>query len=272
MGPTWRPLVRYLLRRHRGLGAARRRRHAGDVRADQPRARRPGRGQPRAAARRRTRTIVAAYRAHYGLDRPLPVQYVTYLGQPGAGRSRRVAADPPAGARRTCQSAVPATLEIAIGAIVLSVLIGVGFGVVAAVRRGRLADSALRLVSLVGHLGADVLAGAGGVLRLLLPARPRSRARAALARHHTAAARHRPVHGRLRCSRGSGRRSATRGAPHAADAGADALHRRAAHPVHPLGRAGGAGPGLRARRPGPRACPAAPCCSATCCARRWCRS
>jgi peptide/nickel transport system permease protein len=92
---------------------------------------------------------VAAYRAHYGLDRPLPVQYATYLGnlvQGDLGESqqthRPVLTD--------LQSAVPATLEIAIGAIVLSVLIGVGFGVVAAVRRGRLADSALRLVSLVG--------------------------------------------------------------------------------------------------------------------------
>jgi peptide/nickel transport system permease protein len=92
---------------------------------------------------------VAAYRAHYGLDRPLPVQYATYLGnllQGDLGESqqthRPVLTD--------LQSAVPATLEIAIGAIVLSVLIGVAFGVVAAVRRGQLADSALRLVSLVG--------------------------------------------------------------------------------------------------------------------------
>jgi peptide/nickel transport system permease protein len=92
---------------------------------------------------------VAAYRAHYGLDRPLPVQYVTYLGnlvQGDLGESqqthRPVLTD--------LQSAVPATLELAIGAIVLSVLIGVAFGVLAAVRRGRAADSALRLVSLVG--------------------------------------------------------------------------------------------------------------------------
>jgi peptide/nickel transport system permease protein len=92
---------------------------------------------------------VAAYRAHYGLDQPLPVQYVTYLGNLVRGdlgesqqTHRPVLVD--------LQSAVPATLEIAIGAIVLSVLIGVAFGVVAAVRRGQLADSALRLVSLVG--------------------------------------------------------------------------------------------------------------------------
>ncbi|HEY0574016.1 MAG TPA: ABC transporter permease [Pseudonocardia sp.] len=93
--------------------------------------------------------IVAAYRAHYGLDRPLPAQYLTYLtnllhGDLGESQQthRAVLTD--------LRSAVPATLEIAIGAIVLSVLIGVGFGTIAAVRRGHLADSALRLVSLVG--------------------------------------------------------------------------------------------------------------------------
>ena len=94
-------------------------------------------------------TIVAAYRAHYGLDRPLPAQYLTYLGNLVHGdlgesqqTHRSVVAD--------LSAAVPATLEIAIGAIVLSILIGVGFGVVAAVQRGHLADSALRLVSVVG--------------------------------------------------------------------------------------------------------------------------
>ena len=101
-------------------------------------------------------------------------------------------------------AAVPATLEIAIGAIVLSILIGVGFGVVAAVRRGHLADSALRVVSAGGHLRADVLAGAGRVLRLLLPARHRPGLGAALARRHRATRRHRPLHGRLPARRAVG--------------------------------------------------------------------
>jgi peptide/nickel transport system permease protein len=93
--------------------------------------------------------IVAAYRAHYGLDRPLPEQYVLYLGNllhGDLGESqqthRSVVAD--------LSAAAPATLEIAIGAIVLSSLIGIAFGVLAAVRRGKLTDGVLRLVSLVG--------------------------------------------------------------------------------------------------------------------------
>ena len=58
----------------------------------------------------------------------------------------------------------------------------------------------------------------------------------------------------------------------AARPGAAAVHGRAADPVHPLGRAGGARPGLRAGRAGQG--PARPDgrCSATCCARRSCRS
>lgn len=93
--------------------------------------------------------IVAAYRAQYGLDRPLPEQYLTYLGnllRGDLGESqltrRPVVTD--------LSAAVPATLEIAIGAILLSVLIGVGLGMVAAVRRGHLTDGVLRVVSLVG--------------------------------------------------------------------------------------------------------------------------
>jgi len=93
--------------------------------------------------------IVAAYKAHYGLDQPLPAQYVTYLGNLLTGdlgesqlTKRPVATD--------LAAAVPATMEIAIGAIVLSVLIGVGLGTLAAVRRGRVIDQLLRIVSLVG--------------------------------------------------------------------------------------------------------------------------
>lgn len=94
-------------------------------------------------------TIVAAYKAHFGLDKPLPEQYAIYLnnlvhGDLGESQltHQPVLSD--------LKSAVPATLEIAIGAIVLSVLIGVSFGVIGAVRRGKVVDQALRVISLVG--------------------------------------------------------------------------------------------------------------------------
>lgn len=94
-------------------------------------------------------TIVAAYKAHYGLDKPLPVQYAIYLknllhGDLGESQLTHSAV------LSDLKSAVPATMEIAIGAIILSVLIGVSFGVMAAVKRGKVVDQLLRVVSLVG--------------------------------------------------------------------------------------------------------------------------
>jgi len=93
--------------------------------------------------------IVAQFRHHYGLDKPLPVQYVTYLGNllhGDLGESQQshqpVLTD--------LSTAVPATLELAGAAIVVSLIVGVAFGVVAALRRDRLTDQLLRVVSLLG--------------------------------------------------------------------------------------------------------------------------
>jgi ABC-type dipeptide/oligopeptide/nickel transport system permease component len=92
---------------------------------------------------------VAAFRAKYGLDKPLPVQYLTYLGNVVRGNlglsqqsHRPVAQD--------LGEYVPATIELALFAIVLSLLIGVAFGVLAAINRDRWPDQVLRVVSLGG--------------------------------------------------------------------------------------------------------------------------
>jgi peptide/nickel transport system permease protein len=92
---------------------------------------------------------VAQFRAQYGLDQPLVVQYFTYLGNllhGDLGESqvthRPVLTD--------LVSAVPATLEIAVAAIILSIIIGVVFGMLAAYHRGKVTDHVLRVVSLAG--------------------------------------------------------------------------------------------------------------------------
>jgi peptide/nickel transport system permease protein len=84
-----------------------------------------------------------------GLDKPLPVQYVTYLGhlvQGDLGMSQQTRTPVAAELRR----AFPATAELATMAIVFSVLIGTGLGLWAALRRGRAADQVIRIVSLIG--------------------------------------------------------------------------------------------------------------------------
>jgi peptide/nickel transport system permease protein len=92
---------------------------------------------------------VAAFRHQYGLDRPLPVQYVLYLknlvhGNLGISEQshRPVRAD--------LAEYVPATIELALFAIVLSLVIGIGLGIVAAVFRDRWPDHLIRVFSLAG--------------------------------------------------------------------------------------------------------------------------
>jgi peptide/nickel transport system permease protein len=93
--------------------------------------------------------IVAQFRHQYGLDKPLPAQYLTYLsnllhGDLGESQQSHQPVLDDLG------SVVPATLELAGAAIVPSLLIGVAFGVVAALRRNRFTDQVLRVFSLLG--------------------------------------------------------------------------------------------------------------------------
>lgn len=93
--------------------------------------------------------IVEAYRQKYGLDQPLPVQYVLYLGNVARGDlgTSIVGGQPVA---TLLGEYVPATLELAFLAVLVSAIVGVSFGTLAAFFRDRLPDQVLRVVSLVG--------------------------------------------------------------------------------------------------------------------------
>ncbi len=93
--------------------------------------------------------IVAAYRAKWGLDRSLPEQfgiYLTNLAQGDMGVSIRTQ-------RPVAQDLgdfLPATIELAIGALVLAIGGGILLGVLAAVRCNTWADQLVRVIALVG--------------------------------------------------------------------------------------------------------------------------
>jgi len=92
---------------------------------------------------------VAAFRHHYGLDKPLPVQYLRYLGNllhGDLGQSEQTHD----AVRHDLAQFVPATAELGFASMFLAIIVGVGLGVVAAVRRDRLTDHLLRLFSLGG--------------------------------------------------------------------------------------------------------------------------
>jgi ABC-type dipeptide/oligopeptide/nickel transport system permease component len=92
---------------------------------------------------------VAAFKQHYGLDKPWPLRYAIYVehvaeGDLGESSLTRDAVTHDLG------QFIPATAELALYSIALAALVGVTLGVLAAMRRNRPADHVLRVVSLGG--------------------------------------------------------------------------------------------------------------------------
>jgi peptide/nickel transport system permease protein len=126
-------------------------------------------------------------RHELGLDRPLLAQYKTYVigiakGDLGVSFRNQQSVS------RAIAERFPATLELTIAAIVVSLILAVPAGVAAAVKRGRLADKAIGMFSLFGvsmpnfaigpllillfsiALGMLPVSGRGGLSHLILPA------------------------------------------------------------------------------------------------------
>ncbi len=93
--------------------------------------------------------VVAAFRQRWGLDRPLPEQYGIYLwrlvhGDMGVSISTHqpVVTD--------LKQRLPATVELAMAALFISLVIGVPLGILSAIHRDSAIDQVARSVSLVG--------------------------------------------------------------------------------------------------------------------------
>jgi peptide/nickel transport system permease protein len=92
---------------------------------------------------------IAAFRHQWGLDQPLPVQYYDYLRNVVHG-NLGVSEQTHRPVLKDLEEFVPATIELAIPAMLLAGLLGVALGTVAAVRHGRMSDHAIRVTSLLG--------------------------------------------------------------------------------------------------------------------------
>jgi len=96
-----------------------------------------------------TKENVAKFRDHLGLDRPLVVRYVRYLGQVVSGDlGRSIQQNRPVA--EELAEAWPATLQLTVAALVLAALVGVATGIVSAVWPNSLFDALSRLSSLFG--------------------------------------------------------------------------------------------------------------------------
>jgi peptide/nickel transport system permease protein len=92
---------------------------------------------------------VATFKHHYGLDKPLPVRYAIYfqhLVQGDLGQSSLTHG----AVTHDLGQFIPATAELALYSILFAAVCGIGFGVMAAMRRNRPTDHALRVASLAG--------------------------------------------------------------------------------------------------------------------------
>ena len=97
----------------------------------------------------RSPETIASIRERFGLDQPLPVQYVRWLGnavQGDLGTSMRF--NQPVVA--LVLSKLPVTFQLAIMALVIAILLGVTAGVFAAVYRGTAVDQTLTIFSVMG--------------------------------------------------------------------------------------------------------------------------
>jgi len=109
----------------------------------------------------RTPALEATLRARYGLDQPLPVQYVVYVGNVLTGqfgvsywRNQDVTS--------LVSAVLPYTLQLAVAAVGVTCLLGLPLGVLAALKRNTLADVAAMVIALLG------VAAPGFLLALVL--------------------------------------------------------------------------------------------------------
>ncbi|MBI3963295.1 MAG: ABC transporter permease, partial [Deinococcus sp.] len=109
--------------------------------------------------------IVAAFKQEWGLDRPLVVQYLIYLRNLLSGNlGRSIATRRPVAT--DLGTFLPATVELATLALLVSLSVGIPLGVLSAVRRGRSADHLARLVSLIGVSAPVFWLGLAGLFLL----------------------------------------------------------------------------------------------------------
>lgn len=91
-----------------------------------------------------------AARIELGLDKPLPLQYLNWLGkvvQGDMGESY-ISRQP---VFETFMSKLPATIYLTITSILLTVLISIPLGILAAVRQNRVLDYIIRFMSFIGN-------------------------------------------------------------------------------------------------------------------------
>ena len=91
------------------------------------------------AGENRDPAALQAVRERYGLDKPVPVQYVTWLSHVARGDMGE-----------SSKSGLPVTVELALLSLVIALALGIPAGILAAVRPGSMFDYAGSALALIG--------------------------------------------------------------------------------------------------------------------------
>jgi len=102
------------------------------------------------AGKNPTPETIAAIEAEFGLDRPLPVQYLKMMDRLVVSRDLESYSNRGAEILPQIARAAPVTLSLVLGAAILWVVLSVAIGVAAAVLRGRIWDPLLMAIALIG--------------------------------------------------------------------------------------------------------------------------
>jgi peptide/nickel transport system permease protein len=114
------------------------------------------------ASNNMTPEIRASLLAQYGLDQSLPVQYVKYLGELVQG-NLGVSFSQSISVSDSLMEHLPWTLLLVGAALVLTILLGIPLGVLAAARAGRMWD---RIVQMIAVTGQSLFVPSIGILLL----------------------------------------------------------------------------------------------------------
>jgi len=92
-------------------------------------------------------TVAAQIEAEYNLDKPFIVQYLLYLGGVLTGDFGKTFSGRPVS--ELMAQAFPVTIKLALVAILIETIFGIGFGVIAGLRRGGIFDGTVLVLSLI---------------------------------------------------------------------------------------------------------------------------
>ena len=126
-------------------------------------------GNPWLAEKTPPQSVIDALNEKYGLDKPLPEQYIRYMSnllQGDFGTSIKMSKNRPV--LEMIMEKFPISAKLGIVAVAWATLVGVPLGCLAAYRRGKLTDSILRVVCTLG-VSLPAFSEANGIRGYILP-------------------------------------------------------------------------------------------------------